>query len=851
MCPAIAPAIAHAHLLSIRPLRRGVPAQRPSRPASRPSSPRLSCTDISNTLPVTPPPPPAPAPRAMAQAQTAAEAKADALEVLTTQIVDLLAQLKPTESAGFRRSVAALALDRHTPLSTAAAEALLRVLKMLPADRRLAPRQQMLRAALYDLTRAAHAERLLRDQIARHGRRQLSNALPGAQRGWTSSTVVGAVVGLPSAAEAGLAIGAHREASTATFDDLAVATVHSTTLVGEASARAGVAPGVAVEASIEVSSTQGKAVIAINMRDHVRSLARASVARRLGGNAVLRGLKRLAGRRRDRHAERVSRAVAWQPRVHMLLGTAAPGVGLDLEPSAPVPLLAELSTTGGAAAATASYGVGGLSLSGQVSRTEFITALPVRLTDLDEDGHPASEDPVLRGALEARMGALLDTAPSRGSPTLAAVRALRAAPARCRLGGRLTAVAQLQIEFQHLEALARHALVAPAQARAPMASLAGDWGRPATACEPVMVAMLDTLAWLQAVPEPERADHAAHADWNQLQKAAQSAAAGIHDSAIPHDRAGVHRATHAFREMIQRIATRRSTLELSAQSLPLTASAQVSLARHAREDPDPLRAGTYLEVALTAQLTADVGAILEEVQRRLPEEWGSLPLEEPQRLLAAAATQFSITGTTQCLLRFFQPAFQADPAFPKDACGAHLQAIRIGTGNAQQLAIKVPLPVVPGVSSTLAVKQTRSAHRTRHERLCAGTLTGALLRYRSLCSSDQSAQRTWAQLLASHGADLDRLADALTDPTTVPAKEARYWLQRGTDTNGDSPGVEPGKHTAVLDELCNEHDRDRRRARLHDVFEHLADTVRRVKAASPLVGAPSLPNVPLIAHFQG
>lgn len=833
MRPAAAPA---ALLLAYRPLSRPNATLRDARvPCAR-----LPCTGILNSAPTVPRLPP-PLPRMSVRAQPGvrpAPASA-ALEGLTAQVFALLEQLGPGQPASFHRVADAVGRAKPTALSSEDTQALLRAIKALPARRQLPPRQQMLRDALYDLIRAARAERMLCDQIARHGRRQQANERPGALRAATSSGVGSVVLGLPSAAEVGLGVGAHHETSTSTFDDLAVATVHATTVVGEASARAGVAPGVGLQASVEISSTQGEAIIAVSMRDHVHGLARASVARRLGGNAAQRALKRLAGHRRDRYAERTSRAVAWQPRVRMLLRSAAATDALAFERPAPPPLLAELTTTGGAAAASASYGVGSLSLSGQPSRTDFITALPLRLTELDHDGRPATDDPALHAAVETRMATLLAVVPPRCSPTLMQVRSVRAEALRPRLAMRLSAVHQLDAEFHHLESLARHALAAPAQCRAPLASLARDWGQPSTAREPLMIAMLDTLAWLQAAAEPQRADHAEHAAWAQLQKAAQAVAGKIHDSTIVHDRARVHHATHAFRAMTQRIATRRGNLGVSAQLLPLTAAAQVSLARHDREDPDPLRAGTYLELALTARVTADVGGILSQVQQRLPQEWRGMPLEEPQRLLQSIAPQLTTSGSLQCLVRFFQPAFQADPAFPASARGSHLQAIRLGIGSAHQLALTVPLPVLPGLSSSLALKHTRTAQRTRHEWLCAGTLTGTLLRYRSLCSSAEPAARTWAQLVASHGSDLDRLADALADPASVPAQEARYWIERGTDRDDARPD-QCDKHLAVLDALREERDIDRRRAWLHAVFELLSERVGRVKAASPLIGAPAL-----------
>lgn len=865
MCPAIAKAIV---LLSYRPLR-AAPNPRPAGTRSA----RLRCTRIANgEQPGQPPCPPAPAPAPELDGPVPANAR----DVLTAQIHALLKELRTYRAVHVAGTVRAATSAAPAALDRAQVEALLRAIGPLPSDRALPPDQHMLHAALFDLLRALRAEQMLHAQIERHTRKQQANALPGAQRGSASSGAVGAAIGLPFAAEAGATLGGQRENSTATFDDLAIAVVHTTTLNGTLSAGVGLQASPGAECSVGGAYTRGNAIIDISMRNHIHGLARASLARRLGGSAVLRGLKRLTGHRRDRYAERISRAQQWQPNVHRLLSPAVrdsrvqhsqpgalrpadaalldaalPACGLTFAPRAPDVLLAELTTTVGTATARARYGVGSVSLSGQLSRTAFHTALPVRLTELDENGRPATADPSVRSAVKARVEALLDAAPPQRSTALGRLRDMGDDVRPSSLDARLAAVTQVAAEFHHLEALSRHALKAPAQARAPMASLARDWGCPSATCEAVMINMLDTLAWLQAVPEPPLGDEAALPTWTTLQKRAQAVATTIHGSQIPHNRSDVHHATHAFRDMTQRITTRRGTLDVTTELLAAGVSAQVSLAQHERDDPNPLRDGTYLEIAFTAQLSTNIAGVLAEVQKRLPAEWGGLSLDEPQRLLAPIAGSMTVSGSVNVLVRFFKPSFQTGPGFPEEARGAHLQAIRLGTGTAQALAVKVPVPLMAGVSSSIAMTHARTAQRTRHEQLCAGTLTGLLLRYQSLCADDQAPAETWAQLVASHGADLDRLADALATPASVPAQEGRYWLHRGASADDVSPASASGTPVPAWDARCPDHDVDARREQVHALFQRLLTAVRRVKAASPLVGDAQLTSPAPVARAKG
>lgn len=743
------------------------------------------------------------------------------------QIHALLEQLVAIESPVFQRAVQALALTGPS-LTRLHTGALLRALKALPPAIGAPTRQQLLRAALYDLTRAADADLLLHARIERHGIRQRASALPGSENSTVRRGTLAAALGLPAALHARLAAGAGWETGTGTGEDLTVATIRAARLQGDASVQAGVATGLGVEATAAGFVIRGEADIASSMRTHVLGLAYSSMSRRLGGNRLLRTLKDTVGGKRDRYAERTSRALAWQPRVQMLLGDAGVAQAPLFGTRAPVPIHARITRVGGSLAANAAAGIAQLALSGEATRATFRASLPTRLTDLDGSGVPACNQPHIRDAVDARIAPLL-TGRLR-SPTLRQVQRLRDGDRRGDgIGARIDAVRQLRSEFDHLEALARHVLVAPKRARPILASLCRDWGSATPECEPVMIRMLDTLAWLQAAPRPQRDDDADPTAWTGLQEAVQALASRIHDTSLPHDARRVHLATHGVRVMTQRVTTQRGMLDLSAGTRTAGVAAKATLARQLREDPDPLRVGRYLELTLGVDVTAGIGPLLAEVQRRWPAEWGALPVQEVQHLLSSLSPTLTATGSAQYLVRFFAPAFQDDPDFPEAARGSHLQTVRLATGATGGFAFKVPLPLFPAVNATLGIAYRHSAQHTRHERLCASTLTGTLLRYQSLCTKVRRNVDTWAVLVQSHGEDLDRLGQALATPESVPAREARYWLQQGDD------GAE-----TLLDAIAQAADADARQARLFELFEALGVATAQRKAASPLLGTLTL-----------
>ncbi len=754
-----------------------------------------------------------------------------AIDMLAAQLHALLDTLMPLEQCGFRQAVRTLDASRADTLTRPGLVALLRALKALPAAEGL-PRQQILRAALRDVARAAEAELLLQAQIARHGRRQLANALPGSQTATDTRASVGATFGLPAALAVEVAAGVGTETSVATGEDLTVATLRARTVRGDATLQAGVAPGIGVGAEASGYYSHGHADIASSMRTHVLALAHASVARQLGGNRLKRAVGHLFGPRRDRYAERASRALAWQPRLQMLqmLPDSNGGVApLSFTARAGTPIQAAVTTVGGSLAANAAVGVGRLTLSAALTRATFVAALPARLTERDDAGAAPTGRAEIRAALEHRIAPLLDD-PRLRSPTLQQVRALRAAAGgEADSAARLAAVEQLRSEFDHLEALVTHNLTTPEQATPVLASLCRDWGGAAPACEPVMIRMLDTLAWLQAAPRPPQ-EHAPHlARWSALQEEVATLGNRIHDTQLPHDRRRVHLATHGFREMTQRVTTQRGTLALSAAAMSVGAAASVSVARHVREDPDPLRAGTYVEVSLRLDATASVDAILADVRRHWPQAWEALPAQQVEDVLSTVSPALAATANAHCLVRLFRPDFQRDAAFPAAAHGLHLQAVRLSTGTTRAFGAKVPLPLFPAMSPTLGVSHRRTGQHTRAERLCENTLTGTLLRYQSLCTKVRSNADTWAVLLQSHGADLERLSRSLARPDSVAAREARYWLQRG-DVGPDA-----------LDAVGQAGDVDARNARLFELFEALGTGTAQHKAASPLLAALALP----------
>jgi hypothetical protein len=706
-----------------------------------------------------------------------------AIDVLTRQVQALLSTLLPLAQPEFRHAVRTPDATGDGTLTRTALATLLRALKAAPATPDLPPRQQMLRAALRDVARAADAELLLQEQIARHGRRQQANALPGSQTSTTTGGSVGAAFGLPASCTAEVAIAAEAQTSTATGEDLTVATLHTRTVRGDASLQAGLPAGVGVGGAASGYYSHGHADITASMRTHVRALAHASVARRLGGNRLTRSLRQLFGTQRDRYAERASRALAWQPRLQMLQVLPAHG-----GPAAPVPfatpngtpIQATVSSVGGSLAANVGVGVGRLTLSGALARSTFVAALPTRLTALDDSGAARGGTAAVRAALAHRIAPLLDDARLR-SPTLQQVRALRAAAdGDADAVARLAAVDQLRSEFDHLEALVRHGLVAPHQSAPVLASLCRDWGSATAACEPVMIAMLDTLAWLQASPRPAQEDTTGRGDWSALQEAAATLGNRIHDTQLPHDRRRVHLATHGFREMTQRVTTQRGTLAVSATAMPAGLAATVSVARHVREDPDPVRAGTYLELTLRLDATMAIDALLADVQRHWPQGWEAWPAREVEEVLSALSP--TLGSGVQCLVRLFKPAFQRDPSFPAAARGTHLQAVRLATATTRAFGVTLPLPLFPGVATPLGVRQQRATQHTRVERLCERTLTGTLLRYQSLCTTVRSNADTWAVLVASHGADLDRLCRALAQPDRC------LRAKRATGCNRAAPG---------------------------------------------------------------
>lgn len=787
-----------------------------------------------------------PASAANAEAPRGPGPNEEALGILSSQIHLLLGQTRNGAPARFGRTLDRLALDPEASLGRRQCSQLLRAIKDLPTGATVPERQKQLRIALYDLTRAARAEAMLHEQIARHTEREKRNALPGSQRSTRTGGMLGVRFGLPGAVDAGAALGAAKDTSVGTFDDLTIGTVRSGRVSAEATAQANVAPGVGVNAKLSGYSSEGEADISMSMRTRVLRLAHASVERRLGGNALQRAFNRVTEPRRDRYDERTSRALALQSTLPVLLGHQAVARPLAFGKRGLL-ISAGMTVHGGALDAAASYGVGQLGASGALARTELRASLPTRLTELGADGLPATKDADVHAALDARMSQrlarVLDARPADKHwqlPALRAVRELMERPEEAgSLARRLDAVADVRAAFDQLQALADLSLRAPAHARAPLASLARDWGAAGTAPEPIMIAMLDTLAWLQAVPEHDTGP--AHAQWTALQRSVQAEARRIHDTTLPHDREWMKRATHAFREQIQRIASTSGTLSLSA-ALPLfSATGAVTVDRQVRQDPDPLRDGDYLVVTFAADLAPSLGTLLSELERQFP-AWGTLPAEQARAVIDPISASFSLGGAMRCRLRFFRPSFQNDPDFPRKACGSHVYSVRVEGETSKGVDVTVPVPLAPAVATTLTLQHSRSTTTTLYERLPATTLTNTLMRYQAECSATTPHADTWTRMLDLYGDDLDALAEALVDSSSVAALEARYWLQREpATTTGGATTRRSAPDTSTLDAFNLEADRAVRRDQLFALFEAVGDITTRQKATSALIGPLTLP----------
>ncbi len=721
-------------------------------------------------------------------------------------------------------------------------------LSRIPDAEQRSERSRMLRAALYDLTRAAKAERLLAARIAHHAGQQAVNNMPGALRETGGGGTLGVGVGLPGAIDVGVRAGLARAVSTATFDDLAVARFDTVTLSMDASAEAGLPEEVGAHATLGGRISWGQGRIADKMPDHVLELARASVARRLGGSWPLRTLKRVFNADRDRYAERVSRAQAWQPRLPMLLGQRDGEAAPAFHPAPPAAIEATMKSVNLHLGGGVRCGPGGVNASGSREKIDVHIDLPVRLTERGADATRAL--PHIRRALDARLAPMLERRALR-SPTLQRVDALWRTPANLHcLADRRVAVAHLAAEFNQLEGLARLQLDAPRLAELPLASLARDWCTGPATVEQVMIRMLDTLGWLQATPRPPSNRLAgmplqtpSHLDtWTTLQTEVDVLATRIHDSRFPHNRRTVHQGTHAFAEMRQHIRTRRGTLEGTAQWTGLGAGARASVARQQRADSDPLRDGDYVDVTFATDLTPGLGALLVQAQRVLGEAGGELPMAEVEQVLTTLAPSFPSTAHAQCVLRFFRPRFQDDPRFPARARGTHLQAVRLAVGSTMRANLAVPVPLLPGTTAKLGLQAHHTEMVPQHEYFCNGTLTGTLLRYNSLRTRDTDAGTTWTEMEALHGPDLDRLAAALARPDSVPADEARFWLQRHPDAASPSRTSGPLKRLTALS--LRPGDAQYRRKALHALFVTLGEATSSAKRASPLIDLPVLPTTP-------
>ena len=780
-----------------------------------------------------------------ANAADAMPAQDDAQDVLTAQIRAVLSKLGEGQQPSLRQTIEEFQFDLDDPHAPSMERQVKHLAGALAPERTCSAHQQLLKRAARDLARAVDDERLLKSKIEKHTRQQTKNHYPGAHYEVSRGISLGAAVGLPGIGEAGLTGSALRANSTSTYDDLAVAHFNTTTVTGRAAIEAGLPADVGVGAHASAHVTRGTGNVDDKMQDRVLALARASVERRLAGPRLLRIAKRVVGPRRDRYTERISTALAWQTRLPMLLGHSAPLRTPRFHPAPPVPIAATLHAVGGELGTHAGVAVLDAGVSAAATRTEVLISLPLRLTDTSAEATALRQDIMVQRRLDERLADLLSDLPRPRSRTLHRVQCIRNSPAAAgAMGLRLDAVEHLRAEFDHFEALARHALQAPGLAAAPLASLSRDWGSDGQRREPVMVHMLDTLAWLQATPRPEPGD-TARAAWDDLQARVQQLADRIHASRIPHDRQQVHQATHAFRPMTQRIASRQGNVALtSSLGLPgLDAGARATVARLERDDPDPLRAGTYIDITLTGELTPALGELLAQVQRSLPGTEDHLPTEQIEHVLTHLSPSFPSTLNARCVVRLFRPRFQREPGFPGWAKGLHLQTVRLSAGSSQGLSLVAPVPVAPGVSVKPGVHYQHVEQVPQMEWLLDGTLTGPLLRYISLRAPDTDETTTWATMLERHGPDVDRLAGALAIPGSVPASEARYWLNR--DIGHDGPTSAQREALALLTGLQRNPDPQKRHTQVHRLFVALAEATVRAKRASPFMGVAALPPSPL------
>lgn len=633
--------------------------------------------------------------------------------------------------------------------------------------------------------------------------------MPGTSCSRHIEVSIGGTVGLPAALAAGLGLRAGQRSTLSTDDALNTMRINESVVGATASLEAGLGSVAGAGLHGNVSCHRGTLAESGTAADHAALEAYERLNRPTGSRLgrlldaprrwwqAARGAPRWGG-----YEATLQHAGIHRPRLSML----ASALGVVLDPRVPaallkrpaLPLSGIINTVGVGADAAFSLPLSSASLSCSRSNIRITVPLPTPSADyLDQP--PIADAAIHRQRLDSiversehlygqdtrgqprplsrllNIACSADNVPARDplrvptpGPLGAALRAQfpPAPPTTQRSAAQ--ALDYLDAEIATYQAMLQHGLHHPAAVRAPIASFQRSWL--ATTHDAVMVNMLQAHARLKLDALGSDAASPLPAAPSATALRMQFAAVAGRILALGSDQPGqVLDATSVTDHLTQTIASKTLSVRLGADTPHADLAAGLTLSQLERADPNPLRAGSYLD--LTVSLSA-----MTALSSLLPQLAGHL--DNPQLLetitnALGAHSSLDLSGFQALHLRFYRPTYQSDPAYPRAAQGYRFQTRRLQRGATVSLGASGSVPVCAGVNMALGVTLDRRVQNTVGESFGDNTLTGPLLRYTRLRSTpDPSA--AWSAFCTEQRPSLHALMRTLGESDSAVAHEARF-----------------------------------------------------------------------------
>lgn len=687
--------------------------------------------------------------------------------------------------------------------------------------------------------------------LAQESRRLRHFFQPGAGNAQSTTAALGLGASLPAAgtgieAAATCSIGRSREEFSVETGEVGGGIV-ITTGVG-IDAAGGVGEALHINGRIGITRSHARYAFATSPDEWAQVRARHRIGgtpfpRRQGPLAcLLRGLGNRLRPGRDHYAHAQSRALIWQERLPLLVGTAAGNV---LRPDAP-PLLQDIRATtlsiaggvavDGVAAVDAGAGAGagtvGVDAAAGASRLRIHVDLPLDPLTTPLSGH---ERRSVLHACDRRMGPLITAAAAAMPPAsgaLAGIIALARMPLADSLDQRHAACVQIAMEFRQAQHLAARidggrGAVDRKQSAAVLRSQLRNWF--CTDIHQLADRMLDAVHWLALPVTPD--EHGCRGA--QLRTAAAGTSALLRGYPLPRRGDPLQHRAALYRQLRQNACSVRVSLSGGVSNQLLAAGLAATVTHGVRKDFNPLRAGRSVEVMLQVSAAVDAAP----VAALLREAIGETAAGGAARIASwmndtLALSPLDAQGALQVHLRFFRPDYQDASDFPPEARGMHLQQIRVLHDTAIVIGGRTGTALIPGLGVLGGLRWQRNRARpSRPDAFFADTLSGLLLRYKSVCDQVGEPDAAWQRLCAFHGVCLQRLRAALITPCASAPLEARYWLGQHPDKI-DAAALMPASVPPSADEGAVD---------LRPLFDAMLAAVRHVQSRSDRISMAYFP----------